>query len=301
MPVSALEVGGLTRRYGARLALDSLDLSVEPGDIYGFLGPNGAGKTTALRCILGLIRADAGRVAIFGETHPVRRRRQVGALVETPHFHEWLSGRDNLAIACAYAGLERSAVHEALERVGLADRGGDPVRTYSLGMKQRLGLARAILGRPRLLLLDEPTNGMDPVGMRDVRELILRLAREDGLTVLVSSHLLYEIQALANRVGILRRGRLIAEGDVRELLAGPTARVEVGGPDMAALGAALAEIEGVRVEGEGEPGRLLCSLDGLSAGALNRLLVGRGLEVDTLVGRGRSLEDLFIDLTSGRA
>lgn len=288
---------GLTRRYGSRVALDSLNLLVEPGDIYGFLGPNGAGKTTALRCILGLIRADAGQVAIFGESHPVRRRRSVGALVETPHFHEWLSGRANLEIACAYAGLDRAVVREALERVGLADRGEDPVRAYSLGMKQRLGLARAILGRPKLLLLDEPTNGMDPVGMRDVRELILRLAREDGLTVLVSSHLLYEIQALASRVGILRQGRLIAEGDVQELLAGPTAKVEVGGPDMAALGAALAEIEGVTVDGEGEPGRLLCSLDGLSAAALNRALVTRGLEVDALVGRGRSLEDLFIDLT----
>jgi ABC-2 type transport system ATP-binding protein len=300
--VSALEVQGLSRRFGSRVALSGLNLVVEPGDIYGFLGPNGAGKTTALRCILGLIRADAGKVAIFGETDPVRRRRHVGALVETPHFYEWLSGRANLALACAYAGLKPAeVVDEALTRVGLLDRGDDPVKAYSLGMKQRLGLARAILGRPKLLLLDEPTNGMDPQGMRDVRELIGRLARTDGLTVLVSSHLLYEVEALATRVGILRTGKLVAEGDVRELLGGPVTRVEVGAPDMAALGAALAEIGGATVEGEGEHGRVLVSLDGLDAAGLNRALHQKGVSVEALVGRGRSLEDLFISLVGGDA
>ncbi len=300
--MSALEVQGLSRRFGSRVALSGLNLVVEPGDIYGFLGPNGAGKTTALRCILGLIRADAGKVAIFGETDPVRRRRHVGALVETPHFYEWLSGRANLALACAYAGLKPAeVVDEALTRVGLLDRGDDPVKAYSLGMKQRLGLARAILGRPKLLLLDEPTNGMDPQGMRDVRELIGRLARTDGLTVLVSSHLLYEVEALATRVGILRTGKLVAEGDVRELLGGPVTRVEVGAPDMAALGAALAEIGGATVEGEGEHGRVLVSLDGLDAAGLNRALHQKGVSVEALVGRGRSLEDLFISLVGGDA
>jgi ABC-2 type transport system ATP-binding protein len=294
--VSALEVQGLSRRFGSRVALSGLNLVVEPGDI------NGAGKTTALRCILGLIRADAGKVAIFGETDPVRRRRHVGALVETPHFYEWLSGRANLALACAYAGLKPAeVVDEALTRVGLLDRGDDPVKAYSLGMKQRLGLARAILGRPKLLLLDEPTNGMDPQGMRDVRELIGRLARTDGLTVLVSSHLLYEVEALATRVGILRTGKLVAEGDVRELLGGPVTRVEVGAPDMAALGAALAEIGGATVEGEGEHGRVLVSLDGLDAAGLNRALHQKGVSVEALVGRGRSLEDLFISLVGGDA
>ncbi len=300
--MSALEVQGLSRRFGSRVALSGLNLVVEPGDIYGFLGPNGAGKTTALRCILGLIRADAGKVAIFGETDPVRRRRHVGALVETPHFYEWLSGLANLALACAYAGLKPAeVVDEALTRVGLLDRGDDPVKAYSLGMKQRLGLARAILGRPKLLLLDEPTNGMDPQGMRDVRELIGRLARTDGLTVLVSSHLLYEVEALATRVGILRTGKLVAEGDVRELLGGPVTRVEVGAPDMAALGAALAEIGGATVEGEGEHGRVLVSLDGLDAAGLNRALHQKGVSVEALVGRGRSLEDLFISLVGGDA
>jgi len=295
--MSALEVRGLTRRYGARVALDGLNLNVEPGDIYGFLGPNGAGKTTALRCILGLIRPNAGDVAIFGETHPVKRREHVGAMVETPNFHDWMSGRANLEIACAYAGLDKGVVPGALDRVGLADRAEDEVRGYSLGMRQRLGLARAILGGPKLLLLDEPTNGMDPQGMRDVRELIQSLARTDKLTVVVSSHLLYEVEALATRVGILRTGKLIAEGDVRELLAGPDAKVEVGGPDMAALGAALAEIPGAIVEGDGEAGRISVSLDGISVADLNTALVGRGVAVDALAGRGRSLEDLFLSLT----
>jgi len=294
--MSALEVKGLTRRYGARVALDGLNLNVEPGDVYGFLGPNGAGKTTALRCILGLIRPNAGDVAIFGETHPVKRRRHVGAMVETPNFHDWMSGRANLEIACAYAGLDKAVVPAALDRVGLGERGEDEVRGYSLGMRQRLGLARAILGGPKLLLLDEPTNGMDPQGMRDVRDLIVGLARSDGLTVVVSSHLLYEIEALATRVGILRQGKLIAEGDVRELLAGPAAKVEIGSTDMEALGVAVAEIPGVSVD-DAEPDRMVVSLDGLSVAALNRALVERGVPVNALSGRGRSLEDLFLSLT----
>lgn len=297
--MSALEVRGLTRRYGTRVAVDSLTLNVEPGDVYGFLGPNGAGKTTALRCILGLIRPHAGEIAIFGETHPVRRRRHVGAMVETPNFHEWLSGKANLELACAYAGLDVGVVPDALARVGLADRGDDAVKGYSLGMRQRLGLARAILGGPKLLLLDEPTNGMDPQGMRDVRELIQSLARTDGLTVLVSSHLLYEVESLATRVGILRSGRLIAEGDVRELLDGPASKAEIGSPDMAALGAALAELPGVTVDGPGEPGRLAVSLGEMSVVELNKALVERGVPVSALAGRGRSLEDLFLSLTGG--
>ena len=216
---AALQTDGLTRRFGSRTAVDRVSLRVEEGDIYGFLGPNGAGKTTAIRCILGLIRRDAGEVRIFGEAHPVRQRRGVGAVVETPAFHLGLSGRANLLRAAAYAGAPAGDVERVLALTGLADRAGDRVRAYSLGMRQRLGIARALLGRPRLLVLDEPTNGLDPRGMHDVRRLLARLAAEEGLTVFVSSHLLAEVQQLCNRVGILHRGRLVALGTVAELRA----------------------------------------------------------------------------------
>ena len=292
----ALEVRGLTRRFGSRVALQGVDLCVRQGDVYGFLGPNGAGKTTALRCILGLIRADAGDIAIFGERDPVRRRRGVGALVETPRFHRWLSGRANLEIACSYAGISpRKEVDRVLGLVGLADRGDDRVVGYSLGMKQRLGLAQALLGSPRILLLDEPTNGLDPQGMRDVRELLRSLAEVEKLTVLISSHLLFEVESIATRVGILREGRRVAEGDLGALR-GDAPRVEVGGADLEAIQAVIAGLDGAAIVG-GDGGRVEVELTGLDVAALNRTLVERGCAIDCLIPGGRSLEDVFLGLT----
>ncbi len=292
----ALEVRGLTRRFGTRTVVDGLTLSVEAGDLYGFLGPNGAGKTTTMRCVLGLIRSDAGEVAMFGETDPVARRRYVGALVETPRFHDWMSGRANLEESAAYLG-RAADVDDALHRVGLQDRGDDRVRTYSHGMRQRLGIARAILGGPRLLLLDEPTNGLDPRGMREVRDLLRALVRRDGLTVFLSSHLLAEVEALCNRVAILDRGRLVAQGDVAVLLRGQVADelVEVGAGDPARLAEALAAIPGVEVTGEGEAGRLLVALHARSPAELARALLAAGVDVSALVPRGPRLEDLYLD------
>ncbi len=217
----ALEVQGLTRRYSGKAVVDSLDLSVSPGDIYGFLGPNGAGKTTTMRMILGLIRRDAGTVRIFGEADPVSARREIGGIVEGPRFYPYLSGAENLRIFAAYSGgATAERIDELLEVVRLADRAQDRVATYSLGMKQRLGIAQALISKPRLLLLDEPTNGLDPAGMREVRELIIRLREEEGLTVFVSSHLLWEIQGLCTQVGIIQNGRKVAEGETAELLQG---------------------------------------------------------------------------------
>ncbi|MEZ4240804.1 MAG: ATP-binding cassette domain-containing protein [Myxococcota bacterium] len=236
MTVPALKVRGLTRRFGARAAVADLDFEVLEGDVYGFLGPNGAGKTTAIRCILGLIRADSGTIELFGETGRAARRH-VGAIVETPAFHDWLSGGDNLSLSAAYAGLAASVaggeIARVLERVGLAERAKDRVGSYSLGMRQRLAIARALLGRPKLLLLDEPTNGLDPAGMREVRDLVRSLALNDRITVVLSSHLLAEVQATCNRVAILDAGRVRAEGDVARLLAGDAAVtlvVEVSSP-----------------------------------------------------------------------
>jgi ABC-type multidrug transport system ATPase subunit len=302
--VAALEVRGLTRRFGARVAVDDLHLTVLPGDVYGFLGPNGAGKTTAMRCMMGLIRKDAGEVTIFGERDAVVGRSLVGAIIETPAFHGWMSGRDNLEQAAAYAAVTRSRVQveidRVLDRVGLVERAKDRVRTYSLGMKQRLAIARALLGRPRLLLLDEPTNGLDPRGMREMRDLIRSLALHDRITIFVSSHLLSEVQAICNRVGILQAGRLRAEGQVEELLGLTHDQpvIEVGGPDPAAIEAAVAAIPGCALVGPGPRGRLLVRLDGVAADEVNRQLVAAGVAVAALVPSERNLEDVFMEVTT---
>lgn len=303
MLTEALTVRGLTRRYGSRAAVHKLDLTVHEGDVYGFLGPNGAGKTTAMRCILGLIRRDAGDVAIFGEKgrHALRL---VGAIVETPAFHAWMSGWDNLWLATAYAGLppKRAAdeIARVLDRVGLTERARDKAGTYSLGMKQRLAIARALLGGPRLLMLDEPTNGLDPRGMREVRDLVRSLALHDRITVFLSSHLLTEVQAICNRVGILQQGTLRAEGKVDELLdaqATPRLEVEVGSPEPDRLKELLATLDGVELLGPGARGRLRLRLDAMDSAALNRKLVQAGVPVDALVPHVRDLEDLFLEVT----
>jgi ABC-2 type transport system ATP-binding protein len=281
--------------------VDSLNLDVRPGDLYGFLGPNGAGKTTAIRCILGLIRRDAGTVEIFGNADPVAQRAGVGAMVETPRFHEWMSGRANLEIACAYAGRGDSAeIDRALDRVGLSPRKNDKVKGYSLGMKQRLGIARALVGQPRLLVLDEPTNGLDPRGMREVRDLLVELARRDKLTVFVSSHLLSEVEAMCNRVGIIDKGVLKAEGRMEDLLARAAGRreVEIAVEDRATAVLALAGIPGAEIVGDGADGRIRVSLDQMDAAGLNRALVLAGVGVSELVSRSGSLEELFLSVTS---
>lgn len=301
--VPALAVAGLERRYGARAAVRNLDLRVEPGDLYGFLGPNGAGKTTAIRAILSLVRRDAGQVEVFGERDPVRQRQEIGSLVETPTFSEWLSARNNLRVAAAYAGRGTEAdIDEALERVGLRERAAERVGGYSLGMKQRLGIARALLGRPKLLVLDEPTNGLDPRGMREVRELLKELVRRDGLTVFVSSHLLAEVEAMCNRVGILDRGELKAEGTVAELVKrlGGTVQIELGVAthDRPVVLAVCEKLGGIDVIGEGDEGRVLLGLRGVDPAGLNAALVGAGVQVGALIPKGGTLEELFLSVTS---
>ncbi len=302
MASDALVTRGLTRRFGGRTAIDALDLRVQEGDVYGFLGPNGAGKTTAIRCILGLIRRDAGAVEIFGETDPVRQRRAVGAMVETPAFHTWMSARENLQRAAAFAGAgDEADIQHALDRVGLQGRAEERVGGYSLGMRQRLGIARALIGKPRLLILDEPTNGLDPRGMREIRDLLLDLRRRDGLTILVSSHLLSEVEQLCTRVGILEKGRMVAEGRVEELLErgrSTVVEVDIETSDPRALAEALTRIREARPMGEGEGDRVRLRLEGIDPAALNRALVQAGVPVQALVPVTHSLEELFLRLTS---
>lgn len=299
----ALEVQGLTRSYGERIVVNDLHLRVLEGDVYGFLGPNGAGKTTAMRCMLGLIRKDAGTVSFFGESDPVHARRFIGAIVETPSFHGWMSGRANLEQAAAYAGLVGKQVDDeiarVLDRVGLTERAVDRAGTYSLGMKQRLAIARALLGRPRLMLLDEPTNGLDPRGMREMRELIRSLALHDKITIFVSSHLLAEVQAICNRVGIIQEGTLRAEGRVDALLGEHVDRnlVELGSPEPDKLAAALASIEGVERVGPGPNGRVLVRLAGIELWQVTEALVAAGVPVGAVIPTERNLEDVFLEVT----
>jgi len=302
----ALDVRGLTRRYGDLVAVDNLNVTVNAGDIYGFLGPNGAGKTTAMRCMIGLIGRDGGEVKIFGDPDLNHGRRSLGAIIEIPAFHLWATARNNLRWSCAYADIPRkkwnSEIDRVIDRVGLKGRELDRVRTYSLGMKQRLGIARALLGSPRLLMLDEPTNGLDPRGMREVRELIKSLAMHDNITVFISSHLLAEIQAMATRVGIIQKGKLRAEGALDDLLLEQREKnqVRISSTDHPKLRSALERIQGIQFDASsmkaGLPVPVTCL--GVPIHVLNKALVERDVPVDALVPVKSSLEDVFLEVTA---
>ncbi len=286
---------GLTKRFGPIVAVDGIDLRVDEGDIYGFLGANGSGKTTTVRMILGLVLATSGAVELLGQAMPKAASRvlpQVGALVEGPAAYGHLSGRVNLALLdAAGAGGDRRTrrrrIGEVLEQVGLADVGRRPVRAYSLGMRQRLGLAAALLRTPRLLVLDEPTNGLDPQGIREIRELLLELHRR-GSTIFLSSHLLAEVEQMCTRVGVLDRGRLVLQQELA-LLRAPTGRTVVRTPDV---DAAQAILDG-RSERVGD--RLL--VRGADPAALNTELVRAGVRVAELGPERRSLEEVVLAAT----
>ena len=288
---------GLTKRYGALAAVDGVDLRVAEGDRYGLLGPNGSGKTTLVRMLLGLVFATRGEIEVLGEPVPRRVRRvlpEVGAMVEGPGNYPHLSGRTNLALldAAGPGGGRRNRkarVGAALERVGLSGIDSRPVRAYSLGMRQRLGLAAALLRKPKLLILDEPTNGLDPRGIREIRDLLIELNGE-GTTVFLSSHLLGEIEALCTRVGVMDRGRLVLQDDLADLRA-PTGRVIVGTPTPER---AVALLDG-RVEHR-DAGTLTVRHD--DPGALNAELVAAGITVTAIAAERRSLERVVLDATT---
>lgn len=216
-----LETRHLTKSFRGRKIVDDLNIRVMKGDVYGFLGRNGQGKTTTIRLMTGLVFPDSGDVLINGISLRKDFKRaiaHIGAIVETPAFHDYLTGYENLVLMARLApGVGRSRIREVLDIVGLGSRARDKVKTYSLGMKQRLGIANALLHEPGLIILDEPTNGLDPQGMKEMKELILRLASERNITFFISSHLLHEMQQLCNRIGIIQNGRLLMEGDIREL------------------------------------------------------------------------------------
>ena len=301
MPEAApIEVRGLVKRYGGLVAVDHVDLTVKPGDVFGYLGPNGAGKTTSLRMMLGLIRPDAGSVRLFGRDPQlgVAALEGVAGFVEAPAFYPYLSGRENLRLCAALdGGGAASRIDEVLDVVEMSERAGDRVGGYSHGMRQRLGIAAALLRHPRLLLLDEPATGLDPGGMRDMRELIRDLAAR-GITVLLSSHLLVEVEELCNRVAIVRRGRVVYEGALAELRdrAGVSYRLRTGDDERARrVCATQAGIEDVR---EAPSGGLLFRAGGEHVvGELSLALAESGAPVLELSPRQASLEDLFFQLT----
>jgi ABC-type multidrug transport system ATPase subunit len=290
-----VETRDLTKRYGPRiLAVDRVSLTVRRGEVYGFLGPNGAGKTTTMRMLLGLIRPTSGVASVLGRSsgNPESLAR-VGALVESPAFYPYLSGRDNLRVIARYAGVPKERIEETLDLVDLTDRARDKFATYSLGMKQRLGVAAALLKDPELLILDEPTNGLDPAGMADMRDLIRSLGSGER-TVLLSSHLLGEVEQICDRVGVISRGRLIAESTVEELRGKEVLLVGTKPLDRARkhveqlLGAERVEVL---------DGALRLDADPAAAGRINRELVGAGVEVTELRPVERKLEEVFLEMT----
>jgi ABC-2 type transport system ATP-binding protein len=295
----ALETENLTKRFGARTAVDRLTIRVERGDIYGFLGPNGAGKSTTLRMLLGLVRPTSGVIRFpvnASSWEYLRARSRVGAIIETPAFYENFSGRRNLQLLASLSGgVQLKRVEEVLEIVDLRDRARDPVRVYSYGMRQRLGIAQALLPTPQLIILDEPTNGLDPQGIQQTRELIRRLRDEFKLTVLLSSHLLTEIEQLCNRVGIIHEGRLLYEGGPEALVA-PTSLYKVRVDDLSRAFELLTREPGVTVSRNGDS-FLRIDSDAESVSAVNALLVGNGIKVYELSPTQESLEEAFLRLT----
>ena len=290
-----IETRGLTKRYGERVtAVDGLDLRVRRGEVYGFLGPNGSGKTTTLRMLVGLARPTAGTALVLGAPPGAPSGlARIGAMIETPAFYPYLSGRDNLRVLAGYTGVPPAQVDAVLAEVELSGRAMDRFGTYSLGMKQRLGVAAALLKDPELLILDEPTNGLDPAGMAEMRELIRDLGRGDR-TVLLSSHLMTEVEQVCDRVGVIRRGTLVAEGTVEELRSRPRLRVRAEPLAQAErLVASLPGVEGVAVV----DGVLRIETDAADAAAINRALVGAGVAVSELSVERASLEEVFLDLT----
>lgn len=298
---SAVASAGLTKRFGQQTAVDHIDLAVPAGSVYGFLGPNGSGKTTTIRMLLGLVRPTEGSCTLLGNPMPdavLATLPRVGALVEGPAFQPYLSGRANLmrldsADATADARGAASRVAAALDRVGLAAAASKRYRAYSLGMRQRLAIAAALLRPRELLVLDEPTNGLDPQGTREVRHLVASLATE-GATVLISSHLLSEVEQLCTHVGVMSRGRLVSQGPLADLRARAAPQLQLTTPDAAAAVGVLAGL-GVRATADGDtvsgdPG-------GLAPERIVADLVAGGVRVRGFVLTTPSLEDVFVELT----
>jgi ABC-2 type transport system ATP-binding protein len=298
-----VETCGLVKRYGEITAVDHVDLSVAHGDVFGFLGPNGAGKTTSLRIMLGLIRPSEGYARLFGRDPMISGAKAldgVAGFVEAPRFYPYLSGRRNLRLLSDYDDpVSSGRIEEVLELVDLRDRAKDRVGGYSHGMRQRLGIAASLLRQPKLLLLDEPATGLDPAGMRDMRDLVRRLAAE-GITILLSSHLLQEVEELCNRVAIIRRGAIIYQGGLHELLASAATGYSLRAVDAQRARAALLSQPGIG-DVELREDALRFTADDATVAALTVALGQKGIAFTALVPETASLEELFLGMTGGES
>ena len=290
-----VEVRGLSKHYGRQRAVDRVSLTVRRGEVYGFLGPNGAGKTTTLRMLMGLVRPTGGHATVLGERPGSSAAlAKTGSLIEGPGFYPFLSGRDNLRVVATYAGVPSRKVDEVLDLVALSGRSRDRFGEYSLGMKQRLGVAAALLKDPELVILDEPTNGLDPAGMRDMRRLVRDLG-SGGRTVLLSSHLMGEVQQVCDRVGVIDRGRLLVESTVQALRAGSELVIAATPSDVArAALEAMSEVEHVRQEEH----RLRVRVDERHTASVTQTLVAAGAAVTEVRRDERQLEDVFFEVTA---
>ena len=301
--MNIVETRGLCKQYGQAMRVKQLNLSVPEGAVYGFLGPNGAGKSTTLKMVLGLAKPTAGEITVFGKhVNPHNRiaiLKQVGSLIESPSYYGHLTGEENLRIVQTLRGAPERDIKEVLSIVRLDGQKGKQVAHYSLGMKQRLGLAAALLGFPKLLILDEPTNGLDPAGIQEMRELICSLPGQFGMTVLVSSHLLSEIDQMADHVGIIREGELVFQDTLETLHRHSRHNLALRTGDNEG---ALKLLRQGRVPcAQEEDYILLPRLDDPDAAKLIRYLIGHGVDVLRLEERQKSLEDIFLELTGGKA
>lgn len=297
---SIIETYHLSKKYGGALRVNDLSLRVPEGCIYGFLGPNGAGKSTTLKMILGLVRPTGGDISVFGTSLTRRHRlsilKQVGSLIESPSYYGHLTGEENLRIVQTMRGVPAQNIQEVLEIVRLSDQKNKRVAHYSLGMKQRLGLAAALLGYPRLLILDEPTNGLDPAGIQEMRELIKELPQRFGMTVLVSSHLLSEIDQMADHVGIIREGELVFQDSLAALHSRSKHHLALRTTDNARA-QRLLQARHLHVSDEGEGYLMLPLLNDDTTAALVQVLAESGVGLLRLEERQKSLEDIFLELT----
>jgi ABC-2 type transport system ATP-binding protein len=302
----AIETHGLTKRFGQRTALDGIDLQVPRGSAFGFLGPNGAGKTTIIRTLLGLTAANSGTMEVLGYPVPLERAQalqRVGAIVEEPRFHMHLTGRENLRLIAAVRGPEtRERIEPALARVGLSDRAGNKVKSYSMGMRQRLGVARCLLADPLLLILDEPTNGLDPGGIQEFREMIRAMVEQEGRTVFISSHLLDEVERTCDAAAIVDRGKIITQGTIADLASGGgdvrhELNLGVDHPELAlsTLSSSALVLE-AHLSGEGL--RVVLAGDLETTAEINAALVHAGVGVLRLEPVRHSLEQRFLEITA---
>ncbi len=291
-----LSINNLTKYYGKLKALDNLSLEVYPGEILGFLGPNGSGKTTTLGILLGILEASSGTFSWFGKEPTHEQRKKIGALLETPLFYPYLSGYDNLKIIAAIKDAAPSEIDEVLKVVSLEDRKNSKFKTYSLGMKQRLAIAAALLGDPEVMILDEPTNGLDPTGIVEIRDLIVSIAKR-GMTIVLASHLLDEVEKICTHVVVLEKGKKLHAGRVSDVLSSSVI-MELAAYNMDNLQQALEEeefVSAIRFEND----LLIAELTRkVEPAEINRLLANKGIYVSHLTSRKKSLENYFLELLS---